>query len=376
MSACVEHSAGAPPPWGISRHSNSPSRVDQTQHWSQDWDASRSAASLPAPVDNGRCVSLLQSLLESLRRTLEISRLPIGVAQGASQILDAVEQRQRCGVMDWTTDVEVLSAVLAQLRLVLAPDRACGTASTPALATTDEAEPQIVSHTTDELLMGDPWDGCEDIATEDLFEWYAQGLRAGCYEALPAGADDRQSLLEAPCGFVPALSSKSYSSSYLAPMKSPRCQSIGSASTLSSLDFGGFERFSTTSTISSVQAGMSVTSSSRTSVEPWDAELCHPREQSSESESMWQRLRRLSAPPAPQFISSFRSNDPDSRLYCEQRLDTAELPELRGTTSSGNPLRPSDLVPETTRRMESGMTWQQMWKRKLESSSSLQDAES
>jgi len=264
-------------------------------------------------------------LCQSLRSALESFRLANGVSRAASRVLGLVEAR-RSLAMSQAIDEEVLHAVHAELLRVRS---SCSSAAPgvqlpvrPPCSSSDVCSVQESQR--DDLFSDDPWEGCEDAAAEDLFDWFNESL-----QVCPRSA---ASSLRSCSPLVPQTWAR------LGPVPQEECEKLGSSRiSLSSASTAsiasGVDRLSTVST-SRLSTAMSLNGLERSS---------------------GASMGRLSISST---LSSTQANDmgmdlSEKSYHAHLRLDAVKRPcQSAGSLDS--------FESET-----SGMSWQQMWHQRL-----------
>lgn len=367
--------SGLPPQWGVPRTQRSLNTVLQRP---REVDFKPAAAALPG-LDASHTV-----LLQNLRNAVDVGRLPLSVVQAVQRILDIVDERHRYGDIDRTPDKQVLDAVLVELHRVLAALSPQGSPKgqhrTPRADLSRGSMSSVVlstgCNTEDSYLQGDPWEGCEELATADLFDFFVESLQVGS-----SGSDvsPRESTLPVPQAMLlrhvepadeyhqvwsvpqwqvsPRISPRcrscgSQCQCHCQLKPSPRCCNIGSTSTLASLNMGSSERLSTVSTLCSSQPSASsrtsTVSSARTTPESWEGEQCTGYLSGRGGDAAVQHGRL--ATTIPTLLSAW---DPNTmRPQWERRFDTAHG-------------RPSGSATARESTASDGKSWQKMWQSKL-----------
>lgn len=123
-------------------------------------------------------------LCQSLRISIESAMLPNRTMRAASRLLGLLEARQSLR-MTQAIDTEVLQTVHHEISLLLSlhSGRSPNEKLRYGLLTLSPREAKCGDFGLDELFSEEPWDGCEDIAAEELFDWFNESLQP--YHPLP-----------------------------------------------------------------------------------------------------------------------------------------------------------------------------------------------
>lgn len=321
----------------------------------------------------------VNALLQNLRSTIDVLRLPRDVTVSLRHILEAIEERQEQDRADARVDMDVLQTIVDELPSVLEMSsriqvrRAASMPTLPEPRLSSDGRQVSVklwcdSCMMEEDLMGDLWQDCEDLATEDLFDFFAESLRhSSCdaegskqhFLAAIAGSsayEDRKELPPAAFHSIPKFSPRCCSSgsechcnfSFEPPKLSPKRPSLASNSTLPSL--GNLERLSMASTRSSLQSSVRQLSTTSTLASSRLSDIANP----GSARTILDSARRLESARGPDTARNLigPSGNPDTARSMRQKWEG-----LRAR------LDDCELQPQSARGR--GLTWQQMWREKI-----------